>query len=102
MSVNPYSFPHDSYLAFFLNATPPPPSHSSGNEMQLSPVICSIFFFFYHYGRLLWLMDLNPYVLSEVCSFGVKSLGASYEISQRSLGFVGKQREISDRKQWRV
>lgn len=24
MSVNPYSFPHDSYLAFFLNATPPP------------------------------------------------------------------------------
>lgn len=84
--MTPYSFPHDSYLTFFLNATPP--SHSSGNETQLSPVICSNFFFFYHYGHLLWLMDLNPYVLSEVSSFGVKSLGASYEISRRSLGFV--------------
>lgn len=41
MSVNPYSFPHDSYLAFFLNATPPPPPHHTPVGMKCSSVLSS-------------------------------------------------------------
>lgn len=56
----PYSFPLDSYLAFFPECYPP--SYSSGSETQLGPVICLIFIFFYHYGHLPWLTSLNPYL----------------------------------------
>jgi len=70
--------------------------------MQLRPVICSNLYLFNHYGHLPWLTNLNLYVLSEVYFFGVKFLGVRHEISPSSLGFAGKQREISDWKQWRL
>lgn len=75
-------------ILHFVWMLPPPPSYSNGNKTQLSPVICLTFF--YCYSPLPWLADLNPYLLSGVCSLG--------EISRSTLWNKSKDLQESEGK----